>query len=198
MNRVSRAFGSKIDLVYMTLYGEHVLSSADPRFTLQCLTSTSSHYLSFWDATHAVWSSASVANVFTADATNVGVYTASLDSSVLASASEIYLVHSYDVNGVAFDDVELWEFNDAVAEAQVDEVHAYLLAPRREIHRVSDVELTERTFDATAGGNELFRFTSVQDPSGNQPEETRTLTNIVTTVTGTMSTDSPDDVFAAS
>jgi hypothetical protein len=198
MNRISRTFGSKLDLVYMTLYGEHVLSSADPRFTLQCLTSTSSHYLLFWDVLHTVWSSVSIANTFTTDTTNVGVYVASIDSSTLAISPETYLVHSYDVNGVAFDDVELWELNDNVTDVQVDELHTYLLAPRREIHRVSDTELSERTFDATSGGNELFRFTSVQDPSGAQPEETRTLTTIVTAITGTMSVDSPNDIFAAS
>jgi hypothetical protein len=198
MDRVSRAFGSKLDLVYVALRNGQVTGSVSPYFTLQCLTSTSSHYKYFWNVTSSSWASGSVANAFTADSTNTGVYTASVDSTVLASVEETYLVVSYDANGNAATDVELWEFFDALTDAQIDEVHAYLLAPRREIRRVSDVELTERTFDATSGGNELFRFTSVQDPSGGQPEETRTLTTVVPSVTGTMSAKSPTDLFAAS
>jgi hypothetical protein len=50
-----------------------------------------------------------------------------------------------------------------------------MLAPRRELHRIDgDTTIQERSFNARTGGTEIFRFTHVQDPSGAQPEETRT------------------------
>lgn len=172
---------NKLPLGYIANLRFHVVEAGIPipglatTFLWQCDTYTSPNYGKFYDFTNDMWSSTPVQNALSPVFAQSGIYGADISHQGLSTVAESYLV-TFNSNSVIHPLVafEIWEFG--VSELQwLESIHAYLLAPRKELHRFNgDLGIEERIFDAKTGGNEIIRISSVQDPSGAQPEETRT------------------------
>lgn len=169
MNRISRCVGSSIDLAFAVFDNGQPIIGAVPTFTVQCVTPTSSRYLQFYDVLLSSWQASAANNVMVPVVSNQGLFTAGFTTE----HSENYLIVLSSNTTPNVVEVELWEIG-SLASVQLQQVHQYLLAPRRELSRINgDLGIVEKIFDAKVAGKEVLRLTSTQDPSGAQPEETR-------------------------
>jgi hypothetical protein len=154
--------------------GAFVLGLA-PTFTWYCDTSTSAHYGKFYDFVNAAWSDTPVQNPMSPVPGIAYVYGANVSQAGQSSSREAYIVTVMS-NSVPYPYAEVTRYDFGAPEiAMIQELHRYTLAQRREFHRLNgDTSIQERVFDSRSGGAEIFRFTTTQETSGAQPEETRT------------------------
>ena len=175
MEQQSLPLGATANLRFAFAEDGALVPGLAPTFTWFCDTTSSANYGKFYDFANGEWSATTVENALAPVAGNPGIYGANASQSGLSSAPEAYIVRMQS-NSVAHPHAEVIRltFGDSLIEL-VEDLHQYMLAPRRELHRIDgDTTIQERSFNARTGGTEIFRFTHVQDPSGAQPEETRT------------------------
>jgi hypothetical protein len=135
------------------------------------MTATSQNYGLFYDNTAKAWITNPVWNPLINQPENPGVYVASVDTSTIASKPEDYIVtYKSFTSGVPFIDAEIWQFGAGI-ESTLAELRLIALG-KRTLSRINgDFAIQESFFDEQ--GNERIRLLSVQDQTGNQPEETR-------------------------
>lgn len=175
MEQQSLPLGATANLRLAIVSAGALVPGLAPTFTWFCDTTASANYGKFYDFVNAEWSSTPVENDLTPVAGNPGIYGANASQSGLSTTTEAYIVRMQSNSLVTpYVEVLRLSFGDSLIEL-VEDLHLYTFAGRRELHRMNgDTTIQEKTFNARTGGTEIFRFTHTQDPSGAQPEETRT------------------------
>lgn len=148
-----------------------------PTFTLQNRNVASAEYGKFLNLDVGVWSTTPTQNPMAASGTVLGLY-----ESVFAQATfseygiDTYLiVLSSNSATTPVQECEIWQFG-SIDETSLQDLHKYVLAPRVEISRPDSVTVQRSFFDDKTAGNEVLRFTSVQNPTAGpgSPEEVQT------------------------
>lgn len=153
------------------------LSGLNVKFTFQCNSPSSQSYGLFYDVQAQAWAPSPVWNSMSPQSENPGMYVASVLTSALngGRAEDYVVVYKSFTSSTPFIDAEIWQFGSGVDQLIAD-LHLYQFAQTRSLTRLNgDFAIQESVFDDA--GRERFRFLSVQDPTGNQPEETRTNTS---------------------
>jgi hypothetical protein len=175
IQRISKPVGTDFELRFAAIdsSGQPIVGSI-PTFTIQSTSAASQRFNKYYDVAGNAWSTTPTNNAFAPIPYSTSMFMSNLDQSVIAPESESYLVTMSSNTTPNVVVIELWEFG-GYESTWLEQLHQYMLAPRREISRFNgDNGIQERCYDSKTGGKEIIRVTSVQDPSGAQPEEIRT------------------------
>jgi len=174
--RIFRALGDAFDLRLAIIYNGLPVVGTAPTFTLQSTTATSPNYHKFCNLSTPstpTWSTTPYSNTMSALPSNVGTFYADINQALLSLVNESYLVVYTNTATVNYTEAELWEFGSLQA-TWLQQLWQYSLAPSKTFTRSDDYNLRESVWNAKTAGTEIIRIDYVQDPSGTQPEETRT------------------------
>jgi hypothetical protein len=174
MQRISKSLNSVAELAAFVAVSNEPLSGLNMQFSFQCASTSSPNFGLFYDVVGKSWLGSPVWNPLTPQTENPGIYVSALDTSTLNEGrSENYFVtYKSFTPSTPFIETEMWQFGGGVDQLIAD-LHDYHFASSKTLSRVlGDYAIQESYFDVA--GKERFRFISTQDPSGNQPEETRT------------------------
>jgi len=153
------------------------LGAVTPTFTLQNRNQASALYGQFLNTTTGTWSATRTQNPLLPSGTVPGLYETTLQQATISEYEiDTYMVVlSSNSTTTPVSECEIWQFGSA-DEVKLKGLVNYVLAQRVELSRPDSFTVRRSFFDAKAGGNEVLRFTSVQNTSAapGLPEEVQT------------------------